>query len=157
MKDKYADYNMFWLTFELMLRMKPRLIESAVKHKLTAQQLHVLGFLSDKQPHPMSWLAALLSCDASNVTGIIDRLVALQLVERTESKQDRRVKMVQLTEKGHALRDVIMDELSKQSQERVDLMLSREEQEVFRKIVIKLLRITEQEAMAECPAAKLCN
>lgn len=155
MQDTYATNNTFWLTFELMLRMKPRLIESAIKYKLTIQQLHVLGFLSDTQPHPMSWLAVLLSCDASNVTGLIDRLVAMGLVERTESKQDRRVKMVQLTTKGFALREEIMTELSKQSQEHVDQMLSPEEQAAFRNIVIKLLKTTEQEAMAECPAAKL--
>jgi DNA-binding MarR family transcriptional regulator len=152
MQEQYESYNTFWLTLELMLRMKPRMLEVADAHKLTAQQLHVLGFLSDKQPHPMSWLAALLFCDASNVTGIVDRLVALKLVKRVECETDRRIKMVQLTDHGDKVRNDIMHELSIESQARVDSMLTREEQEHFREIVIKLLVATETEAMNNCPS-----
>lgn len=152
MQEQYESYNTFWLTLELMLRMKPRMLEVADAHKLTAQQLHVLGFLSDKQPHPMSWLAALLFCDASNVTGIVDRLVALKLVKRVECETDRRVKMVQLTAHGDEVRNEIMRELSIESQARVDSMLTREEQELYREIVIKLLVATETEAMNNCPS-----
>lgn len=151
MQDKYSDHSTFWLTMELMLRMKPRMLEVADAHKLTAQQLHVLGFLSDGQPHPMSWLATLLFCDASNVTGIVDRLVALKLVKRVECETDRRVKMVQLTEHGKAVREEIMHELIIESQDRLDNMLTREEQAHFREIVIKLLVATETEAMNTCP------
>jgi DNA-binding MarR family transcriptional regulator len=152
MNGQYESYNTFWLTLELMLRMKPRMLEVADAHKLTAQQLHVLGFLSDKQPHPMSWLAALLFCDASNVTGIVDRMVALKLVKRVECETDRRVKMVQLTAHGEEVRNEIMRELSIESQARVDNMLTREEQELYREIVIKLLVATETEAMNNCPS-----
>ncbi len=155
MQDKYEDLNTFWLTFELMLRMKPRFIESAVKRGLTTQQLHVLGFLSDNRPHPMSWMAALLSCDASNVTGIVDRLVAMDLVERVENEKDRRVKMIQLTKHGEKMRAEVMAELTHDSQERIDSMLTREEQKVFRDIVIKLLKTTEAEALEACPVAKI--
>jgi len=153
MQEQYESYNTYWLTIELMLRMKPRMIEVADAHKLTPQQLHVLGFLSDKQPHPMSWLAALLFCDASNVTGMVDRLTTLKLVKRVECETDRRVKMVQLTSHGDAVRKEIMQELSIESQARVDNMLTREEQARFREIVIKLLVATETEAMSNCPSA----
>jgi DNA-binding MarR family transcriptional regulator len=154
MEDKYRSYNTFWLTLELMLRMKPRMLEVADAHKLTAQQLHVLGFLSDKQPHPMSWLAALLCCDASNVTGIVDRLFTLKLVTRVECQTDRRIKMVQLTAHGETVREQIMSEISAGSQERLDDMLTPQEQAQFRDIVIKLLMATETEAMNNCPAIK---
>lgn len=152
MQEKYENHNTFWLTMELMLRMKPRMLEVADSHKLTAQQLHVLGFLSDKKPHPMSWLATLLFCDASNVTGIVDRLVALKLVKRVECETDRRVKMVQLTEEGSKVRATIMREITIESQARVDAMLTPEEQAHFREIVIKLLKATETEAMSNCPS-----
>lgn len=155
MQKDYESHNTFWLTMELMLRLKPRMLELADSHKLTAQQLHVLGFLSDKQPHPMSWLATLLFCDASNVTGIVDRLVTLKLVKRVECETDRRVKMVQLTEHGSDVRAGIMQELTIESQARVDTMLTPQEQAHFREIVIKLLKATETEAMNSCPANKL--
>jgi len=154
MQQNYDTYNTYWLTIELMLRMKPRLLEVADNHKLTAQQVHVLGFLSDNQPHPMSWLAALLFCDASNVTGIVDRLIAMDLVKRTECETDRRVKMVQLTTHGEEVRRDIMSELSIESQKRLDDMLTTEEQATYRAIVIKLLKASETDVVAACPAAK---
>jgi len=154
MQQNYDTYNTYWLTIELMLRMKPRLLEVADNHKLTPQQVHVLGFLSDNQPHPMSWLAALLFCDASNVTGIVDRMIAMNLVHRTECKTDRRVKMVQLTAHGEKVRRDIMSELSIESQKRLDDMLTSEEQATYRAIVIKLLKASETDAMIACPTAK---
>jgi DNA-binding MarR family transcriptional regulator len=56
-----------------------------------------------EQPRSMRDLADHLSCDASNVTGLTDRLAARGLVERVPG-EDRRVKMVTLTDKGRALR-----------------------------------------------------
>ena len=56
---------------------------------------------------PMSALAGPLMCDNSNVTGIVDRLEALGLVERRPAERDRRVKAVALTEQGIALRGVV--------------------------------------------------
>ncbi len=57
------------------------------------------------QPLPMNELAALLACDNSNVTGIIDRLEARGLVARQPYEQDRRVKHVVLTPHGAQLRE----------------------------------------------------
>ena len=56
-------------------------------------------------PLPMTELAALLACDNSNVTGLIDRLEARGLVARRPSSQDRRVKHVVLTAAGRRLRE----------------------------------------------------
>ena len=52
----------------------------------------------------MSELAAALKCDASNITGIADRLEARGLVERRPAR-DRRVKGLALTEKGMGLKE----------------------------------------------------
>jgi MarR family transcriptional regulator, organic hydroperoxide resistance regulator len=56
-------------------------------------------------PLPMTEIAALLGCDNSNVTGLIDRLEARGLVTRRPSSQDRRVKHVVLTPAGRQLRE----------------------------------------------------
>lgn len=143
MKADLTDKNTFWLLFELALRFKPELAEAAVRHNLTVQQLHVLGFLSDQMPHPMSWMAAFLGCDASNVTGIVDRMLTLNLVKRTESEKDRRVKMIQITPEGEVIRSTIMRELSEASQDCIAKILSEEEQAVFAKIMHKLLEASE--------------
>ena len=59
-------------------------------------------------PRPMHELAALLACDNSNVTGIIDRLETRGLVSRQTYEQDRRVKHVMLTPLGEELRDELL-------------------------------------------------
>ncbi|MFD9457393.1 MarR family winged helix-turn-helix transcriptional regulator [Streptomyces sp. NPDC059985] len=75
---------------------------AAARHGLTSTQAKVLAQLEG--PVPMRGLAALLVCDASNVTGIVDRLEARDLVRREPSPADRRVKNVAATDTG---RDVI--------------------------------------------------
>lgn len=75
---------------------------AAAHHGLTSTQAKVLAQLSG--PLPMRALATLLVCDASNVTGIVDRLEGRGLVRREPDPHDRRVKNVVATDEG---RDVI--------------------------------------------------
>jgi DNA-binding MarR family transcriptional regulator len=53
----------------------------------------------------MRELAAQLHCDSSNVTGLVDGLEAHGLVERRSAEQDRRVRMLVVTERGAQVRD----------------------------------------------------
>ena len=71
---------------------------------LSPVQCHLLHLIEPDEPLPMSRLADVLQCDASNVTGLIDRLEARGIVERRPSPADRRVKVVQLTPTGSRLR-----------------------------------------------------
>ena len=71
---------------------------------LSHVQCHVLHLIEPGQPVPMSRLAEVLSCDASNVTGLVDRLEARGLVERRPAPHDRRVKVLALTPRGTRLR-----------------------------------------------------
>ncbi|MFD5466359.1 MarR family winged helix-turn-helix transcriptional regulator [Kitasatospora sp. NPDC127059] len=70
----------------------------AAERGLTLMQGKTLSLL--REPRPMRTLADLLACDASNVTGIVDRLEARGLVRREVDPADRRVKNVLLTEEG---------------------------------------------------------
>ena len=45
-----------------------------------------------------------LACDASNVTGLVDRLESRGLIVRRASADDRRVKVIALTPTGARLR-----------------------------------------------------
>jgi MarR family transcriptional regulator, organic hydroperoxide resistance regulator len=71
---------------------------------LSPSQCHVLHLIEPGRPLPMGRLASTLSCDASNVTGLVDRLESRGLVERRPSPRDRRVKVLQLTPAGARLR-----------------------------------------------------
>jgi len=68
---------------------------------LTPQQARAILWL--EHPAAMRSLATHLACDASNVTGIADKLEESGLLERI-SGQDRRVKLHRLTGGGAALR-----------------------------------------------------
>jgi DNA-binding MarR family transcriptional regulator len=63
----------------------------------------------------MSRLADTLSCDASNVTGLVDRLESRGLVRREPSPQDRRVKVLQLTPTGAQLRAQLLKRMAGRS------------------------------------------
>jgi DNA-binding MarR family transcriptional regulator len=71
---------------------------------LSSVQCHVLHLIEPGRPLPMRRLAETLSCDASNVTGLIDRLESRGLVRRSPSAGDRRVKVLDLTPAGSRLR-----------------------------------------------------
>jgi MarR family transcriptional regulator, organic hydroperoxide resistance regulator len=82
---------------------------------LSPAQCHVLHLIEPGRPLPMRRLAETLSCDASNVTGLVDRLEARGLVVRRPSAQDRRVKELQLTPAGSRLRSSLLRRMTAQS------------------------------------------
>jgi DNA-binding MarR family transcriptional regulator len=71
---------------------------------VTPQMAHALNEIPESGSITMKVLSAALMCDASNMTGIIDRLEARALVERRADPDDRRVKCVALTPAGKRLR-----------------------------------------------------
>ena len=56
----------------------------------------------------MSALAEALVCDASNVTGIVDKLESRGLIARQGTDLDRRVKQLAVTDKGAQVRDQLI-------------------------------------------------
>ena len=70
---------------------------------LTGPQLVCLRSLSRQAPTTPSALAREVSLSQGTVTGIVDRLVARQLVSRERNPTDRRLVTVSLTEAGRAL------------------------------------------------------
>ncbi|PJN27146.1 MarR family transcriptional regulator [Kitasatospora sp. CB02891] len=73
--------------------------EAAAARSLTGAQAKVLALLR-RGPMPMRHIAQTLSCEPSNVTGIVDRLEGRGFVTRESDPQDRRVKLVVATETG---------------------------------------------------------
>ncbi len=76
--------------------------------ELSPVQCHVLHLIEPGRPMSMRCLADTLSCDASNVTGLVDRLEARGLVRRRPSDEDRRVKVLDLTPSGARLRSEVL-------------------------------------------------
>jgi DNA-binding MarR family transcriptional regulator len=89
----------------------PRVPAVASEFDLSPMGLKLLYVLEPGAESPMSALAETLFCDASNVTGIVDRLEARGLIERRDNPRDRRVKLIALTGDGIAARQQIRDRL----------------------------------------------
>ncbi|MFJ9370263.1 MarR family winged helix-turn-helix transcriptional regulator [Nocardia sp. NPDC101769] len=79
---------------------------AAASENLTAIQGKTLTVLR-RGPVAMRALAEIMACDASNVTGIIDRLEKRGLVRREASASDRRVTNLVITTEGELITDAI--------------------------------------------------
>ena len=96
---------------DLLADQRRRFMDVAAELDLSPPQLFALLALDPEVPAPMRRLAVELRCDASNVTGIVDRLESRDLVERRPAEHDRRVKELVLTQTGRALRERLSGKL----------------------------------------------
>jgi len=100
------------LLVQLSLSQRGNLPSLAAEFELSPAQCHVLHLIEPGRPVPMGEVAGALSCDASNVTGLVDRLEARGLVVRQPSPADRRVKVLTLTAAGRRIRTVLIERLT---------------------------------------------
>ena len=102
--------------WELLVRLffaqRATLPPLAAELQLSPAQCHVLHLIEPDRPIPMGELAETLACDASNVTGLVDRLESRGLVRRRPSAGDRRVKVLVLTPTGSRLRTLLLDRMT---------------------------------------------
>lgn len=128
------------LLFEVMRSMRGHVHGEAAAAELTPQQIFMLHLLLE-QPTAMSALADKLHCDASNVTGLADRLESRGLVERRPDPEDRRVKQLALSEHG----SVLMKDLNRRiwANSPVGTTLDDAEKEQLRDLLLKTLGRSE--------------
>ena len=100
------------LLIQLLLSQRGQLPVLAAALELSPAQCHVLYVIQPGKPVPMKQLAASLSCDASNVTGLVDRLESRGLIRRQPGREDRRVKELDLTPTGARLRAELVARMS---------------------------------------------
>jgi DNA-binding MarR family transcriptional regulator len=99
---------------------------------LTVAQAQLLRILD--APLAMNQIASRLHCDASNITGIVDRLEARELVTRAVKPGDRRIKVIVLTAEGKRIRKKVaamassvpgLSRLTKSEQRALDDVLTK--------------------------------
>src|SRR5437762_13937768 len=100
------------LLIKLFFAQRANLPPLAAELQLSPAQCHVLHLIEPERPVPMGQLAETLACDASNVTGLVDRLESRGLVRRRPSEADRRVKVLVLTPTGVRLRALLVDRMT---------------------------------------------
>jgi DNA-binding MarR family transcriptional regulator len=109
----------------------------ASQFELSPAQCHVLHLIEPDRPISMGGLAEALACDASNVTGLVDRLESRGLIRRKPSAGDRRVKVLELTRAGVRLRSTVLERMTKPP-DSLD-RLSTEEQRALVRILKRML------------------
>jgi MarR family transcriptional regulator, organic hydroperoxide resistance regulator len=100
------------LLVRLFFAQRANLPPLAAELQLSPAQCHVLHLIEPERPIPMGELAETLACDASNVTGLVDRLESRGLVRRRPSAEDRRVKVLVLTPTGSRLRALLLERMT---------------------------------------------
>jgi len=103
-RDQRDACRAWQLLMRFFFAHRAHLLVSGAEFDLSPVQCQVLHLIEPGRPLPMNRLADTLSCDASNVTGLVDRLESRGLVERQPSAGDRRVKVLRLTPTGTRLR-----------------------------------------------------
>jgi len=91
----------------LMSRQLPDQTASLLEQHITLQQFRALILLATKDDVASSELAEVLGVRPNVATGIIQRLVARDLVQRSEDPTDLRVRRLRLTPTGRTLMEDI--------------------------------------------------
>jgi DNA-binding MarR family transcriptional regulator len=138
MVSKISGASVYQNLIRLMMRSKRQMFAASEMRELTPVQGMLLVSMKPGSVRTMNELAEMMGCDASNMTGLIDRLEANDYIERTADPEDRRVKKIQLSDHGCQCRDSLLDELCKA--EALDLnRLTDEEVRTLQSIISKLV------------------
>lgn len=121
-----------WLT-----ERPPRVPTVAAEFDLSPMGVKMLHGLEPGAEVPMRAIAGQVGCDASNVTGLVDRMEARGLIERRDDPGDRRVKLIALTDEGASLREQVLERLHEPPA--VLAGLSRADQRTLRDVLRRAL------------------
>jgi DNA-binding MarR family transcriptional regulator len=101
-----------WILIRASMVGKQRLLKISESYDLSLMQGLTICLLEPGNVVPMSAISDWLSCDPSNVTGIVERLSNDHYIDRREKQSDRRVKTIQLTELGIELRKKLLPKIA---------------------------------------------
>jgi DNA-binding MarR family transcriptional regulator len=94
------DLTLALVVVRLFDRVKHTIREVGDELGLSMAQLDVLRRLQAQGPTRMSRLAEMLNCEASNLTGLVDKLENRGMVERRVDPEDRRIRVLAVTPEG---------------------------------------------------------
>ena len=127
---------------------RERLEARLVKYDVTPSQTHVLMYLQRNHGQvPQCELTTFLKVKPSTVNGLVDRLCAKGLIERSVSGSDARRKMLTLTEPGKE--QLHYFELHfRETEELIVKNFTEEEQQTFRSMLDRIIQNLEEDRKA---------
>jgi DNA-binding MarR family transcriptional regulator len=136
-KSKHPTCEAWQLLVRFSFTHRAALPALAAELELSPAQCHLLSVIEPDRPMPMGELANALSCDASNVTGLVDRLESRGLLRRSPSTEDRRVKVLSLTPLGARVRGGLLERMTSSPPTRT--RLSEADRRALARILRRLL------------------
>ena len=124
-------------------------LEETQAHGLTPVQYAALQTVSNAPGIDQRTLASMIGLDTSTIAGVIDRLEARVLLQRSASPQDRRVRLLALTAQGRGLLSAVTPAMQR-AQERMLQPLPKRERTEF----LRMLRVlvTANNALSRAPS-----
>ncbi|MEO6109966.1 MAG: MarR family transcriptional regulator [Candidatus Saccharimonadales bacterium] len=139
MNEKDSHHAMFWDLLQLMYQGKHRVYEIAEEYKLTVMQASAIIMLSPDEPKPMRTFSDYFMCDASTVTGVIDRLEKSGLISRQDHPSDRRITLIALTPHGTQLKKELLSRTEAAEAERFNNVLNESERQTLHSLIGRLI------------------
>lgn len=130
--------NLNWLLIRASIVAKQRLMKISEAYDLAPMQALTLCALQPGEAIPMHKISGMLACDASSVTGIVERLSVGSYIVRRESSTDRRVKTIELTAAGVKLRDTLLPKIAEKDAPNLEA-LTHDEIKTLKKLLVKTL------------------
>lgn len=132
--ERDAATEAWQLATDLILGERPPRVPSiSAEYEMSPMGMKMLYGLAPGAEKPMSALAGSVGCDASNITGIADRMEARGLIERRDDPSDRRVKLIALTDEGARIREEMLERLYRPPE--AIARLSPEDQRILRDVL----------------------
>jgi DNA-binding MarR family transcriptional regulator len=123
------------LSERLMVRQPPRATMPEIE--LSQQEFRLVAAIGHKGSAIMSDLAGILNVPLSTATHTVDKLVAKELVERGRADRDRRIVLVELSEKGRRLHQSCLECQLAMGRTMLEA-LSPGEREIFLELMAKM-------------------
>ncbi|MCP3101327.1 MarR family transcriptional regulator [Myxococcus sp. K15C18031901] len=117
--------------------------------QLTPTQLHALMWLGNDGPTHVGVLAQRIGITKKTITGVVDRLEAMKLVERARDAEDRRAVVAQLTGEGASLYQRLRRSTD-QGLRRMLALLTDEDQEALFGLLERVLQRLSSKTEPDC-------
>ena len=134
--------DVYWQLKSTTSRLKEELRKKLEDYGITWPQFHALYHIGEKGI-PSNELARELQCNASNMTGLIDRMTENGWVYREHSEEDRRVWFVKLTEEGARLKAIVLPQHKQNIEKRMGV-LSDQELMALQNLLTKLMDLKSE-------------
>lgn len=126
-------------------------LQEAEPHGVTPVQYAVLQALANSPGVDQRTLSRSIGFDTSTIASVVDRLETRELVQRRVDPADRRVRLLALTQAGHALLLQVQPAM-RRAQERMLAPLPEAQRQEFMRMLQALVRANNGESRAPSEA-----